>query len=263
MALRKSGLNPRVGGVFAITAGLASATIVTVQSVIENPVGFTIFLKAIAKYKQAGRMPSVSEVESIPSPTQAEAEAITKWVKDSLGDKDFVRKLENLSDPETSELLTKVKEAWESHQSGNSFLGSSNSIFDRILDFYQTLYQLTIDNIKMGYLEGYLDELIGQRIFFEFVIFISVLAIFYLFLSFLFNLLILLNKDKILNLFTNKYILLLVKYEIILSRLVVYVAPILILLVLINILVVSFWMVSNPIPYADIGINLHQYIRSK
>ena len=263
LALRKSGLSPRVGGIFALTAGVASATVVTAQSIIENPVGFIVFSRAVARYKQEGRMPTVSEVENIPSPTQAEADAISKWVKESLGNKDFVKKLEEVSDPETSELLIKAKEAWDSQQSGNSFLGSSNSIFDKILNFYQTLYQFTIDNIKMGSLEGHLDELIGQRIFFEFIIFISVLAIFYLFLAFLFNLFILLNKNKILNFFTNKYILLVVKYEIALSKIVVYVAPILILVILINILIVSFWMVSNPIPYEDLGIDLHQYIKSK
>lgn len=241
IALRKTGVNPKVGGAFALSAGLVSASVVTIQSIIENPVGFTTFLKAVGSLKNNGSLPSISEVEAMPQATSTESEVIAKWVEESMrNNKEFATKVANMSDPEVSELIAKVKEAWDSHSTGNSFLSNSNTIVEKIMQFYQSIYQATINNIKIEYPEGYLCEIIGQRIFFEFIIFITLLAIIYLFFSFLFNLLILLNKDKILNFFTNKYVLLLVRYEIMLSKFIVYVTPILILFALLNILFVSF-----------------------
>lgn len=98
--------------------------------------------------------------------------------------------------------------------------------------------------------------------FLEFILFISVILIILLFILFIFNLFIVLNKDKLMNFFNNKFILLIIKYELFLSKVFVIFIPIFILLGLLNIGFISFWLISNPIPYESLGIDLHQYVSS-
>ena len=63
-----------------------------------------------------------------------------------------------------------------------------------------------IDLIKPVSAEGYLDDLIGQQTIIHIILFVLVISLLFLFIFYLVNVIILLNKDKILSRFNNKYI---------------------------------------------------------
>ena len=105
--------------------------------------------------------------------------------------------------------------------------------------------------------EGYLDDLIGQQLFIEFLMFITVFSLIILFSLYLFIQVFLNNKEFILNKFNNKYIKYFFKYQIFLAKFSSIMLPIIIMLGLINLLVMIFYLITHPIPYEKLPIDLH------
>jgi hypothetical protein len=110
--------------------------------------------------------------------------------------------------------------------------------------------------------QGHLDDLIGQRIFIEFILLISCIFVSILFIIFIFNLIFVFNKDKIINLFKNKFIIWVLKYEAFRSQIALFIIPIFIFMGLFTIGNGLFWLLTHPIPYESLGVDLHQFVSS-
>lgn len=247
MALRKAGVSPRVGAIFALGAGSVSASVVTVQSIIGNPVGFSRFMSGLIHYRETKKFPSLKYLNQNPSLNEATIEIIKAEVENPSINQDTV--------------AAEALKAWD-NSSVTKFLDDSMSITEFLISLYESAYKLFLNSIEFGIVEGYLDDLIGQRLFLEFILFMTVIFVILLFILFITNLLILNYKDKLLSIFTNKYLLFILKYELFLSKVLVLIIPIFVLIGLLNICYILYWLISNPIPYESLGIDLHQSVSS-
>ena len=89
---------------------------------------------------------------------------------------------------------------------------------------------------------------------------ILVLSIISLFLFYIINVIFILNKDKIINRFNNKYIKLYLKYQAFLAKISLIYAPLLILFGLFVLAHGLTFLFTHQIPYMDLGIDLHTYV---
>lgn len=146
---------------------------------------------------------------------------------------------------------------------GNKFLPSSNSDFSEFINkLIDLIFKDAMQVLKPVQVQGFFDDLIGQRMFIEIILLILCICIILLFIVFIFNLIFILNKDKILKRFDNKIITFYVKYQAFLSRITLFYIPIFIFIGLFTLCHGLHWLVTNQIPYECLEIDLHQFISS-
>ena len=146
---------------------------------------------------------------------------------------------------------------------GNNFLPEDSSLNDYVLNKFFKLFEMVMGHLKPVEVSGHLDDLIGQRIFIEFLLLVMCIFVTLLFTIFIINIIYFLNKDKIIKLFNNKYINMVIKYQNILIKLNLIYLPIFIGIGLFTILNGLIWLITHPIPYTSLDIDLHQFISSK
>jgi hypothetical protein len=147
--------------------------------------------------------------------------------------------------------------------SGNNFIPEDSSLNDFILNKFFKLFEMVMDYLKPVDVSGHLDDLIGQRIFIEFILLVMCVFVTLLFTIFIINIIYFLNKDKIIKLFNNKYINMLIKYQNFVIKFNLIYIPIFIGIGLFTILNGLIWLITHPIPYTSLDIDLHQFISSK
>lgn len=147
--------------------------------------------------------------------------------------------------------------------SNNKFISSSNfdlsDIINKLTDF---MFKETMQILKPVHVQGFLDDLIGQRMFIEIVLFILCFCIILLFIIFIFNLIFLLNKDFIIKKFNNKFITFYLKYQVFVSKITLFYIPIFIITGLLTLCHGLHWLVTNQIPFECLEVDLHQFISS-
>ena len=68
------------------------------------------------------------------------------------------------------------------------------------------------------------------------------------------------NKDYIMKKFNNKFVLFYFKYQVILAKISSILLPLIIMLALIELFVGLYFLITHPIPYDKLDIDLHKYI---
>jgi len=68
------------------------------------------------------------------------------------------------------------------------------------------------------------------------------------------------NKDFIIKRFKNRFVLFFIKYQLFLSKISLFVLPLLIMVGLIELFVGLYFIITHPIPYDKLYIDLHTYI---
>lgn len=164
----------------------------------------------------------------------------------------------NQADPQ---VVTKMIE--EVKNSSNNFLPSLESYKDLIDNLLDKIFKETIQFLNPVPVQGFLDDLIGQRMVIEVLLFFSCIFTIMLVIAFFINLLFLLNKDKINKYFNNKYFSYYIKYQAFLAKLTLLYLPIFIALGLFTICHGLLWLITHQIPYNALDIDLHQFIPSK
>ena len=69
------------------------------------------------------------------------------------------------------------------------------------------------------------------------------------------------NKEFIVKRFNNRFILFYIKYQIILARISLFIFSLVILFGLIELFVGLYYLITQPVPYEDLGIDLHTYVK--
>ena len=245
MALSKMpGISPRLRVLGALGVSGVSASTITYHSAIENSVGFNRLMWSYSEYKRTGSWPSIDTVNNV-----------SKTTMDS-----FVS--EALKSANQSAVDTAVKDVVE--KSANKFLPSLDlDISSLITKFIDLIFKETMQLLNPVYVEGFFDDLIGQRMFIEVILLILAISIVFLFIVFIFNVIFLLNKDRIIKKFNNKFISLYVNYQAFLSKLTLFYLPVLIFIGLFGLCHALYWLITNQIPYESLDIDLHQYISFK
>lgn len=245
-ALRKiPGVSPPpTWGIGRVLGALASAGVsasqVTYHSAIENPVGFNRLMWGLSEFRRTGAWPNLEQVASATNDKQVN---------------DFVT--EAVKQADNTKVESIIKEV-----NGNNFLPSNSDFSDFINKLIDLIFKETIQVFKPVQVQGFFDDLIGQRMFIEIILFILCISIFLLFLIFIFNLIFLLNKDKIIKRFDNKFIILYVKYQAFISRITLFYIPIFIFTGLFTLCHGLHWLVINQIPYESLEVDLHKFISS-
>lgn len=117
-----------------------------------------------------------------------------------------------------------------------------NTIIDKI-------FTETIQIIQPVPVQGFLDNLIGQRMFIEVILFISCFFTILLIIAFFINLIFLLNKDKFIKFFDNKFCTLYFKYQAFIAKISLFYFPLFIALGLYTITHGLYWLFTHQIPF--------------
>jgi len=235
------GVSPRLRVLGALGASGVSAGSVTYHSAIENPVGFNRFMWSLTQYQKTGVWPSIEQASQVPQTS------VDSVVRESLKHVD-----QGVVDSVVKEVSGK-----------NYFLPSSDFNFsDFINKLIDSIFKETMALLKPVYVQGFFDDLIGQRMFVEVILLILAISIVFLFIVFIFNVIFLLNKDKIIKKFDNKFISLYVNYQSFFSKITLIYIPILIFIGLFTLCHGLHWLITNQIPYESLEVDLHKYVSS-
>jgi hypothetical protein len=238
-------VSPRLRVLGALGAAGVTAGQVTYHSAIENPLGFNRLMWGYSEFRRTGSWPSLDQLNNV-SEGQLEnfkEEAIKH------ANADTVNQI-------VQEVSTKTKSNGFSPFSDFNFSEFINNLIDSI-------FKNTIQLLDPVYVQGFFDDLIGQRMFIEIILLILCLSIILLFIVFILNIIFLLNKDKIIKKFNNKFITFYINYQAFFSRLTLFYVPILIFIGLFTLCHGLYWLVTHQIPYESLNIDLHQFITGK
>lgn len=240
-ALSKLGnVTPRARVLAAIGAAGATSTHIIYNSAIENSVGFHRLMYGWTEYKRTNKWPSLDAIAQNKTDTE-----INDFVVNAMKSADDT-------------IVKKIVE----ETSKNNFLPSnlSDNFFDSIVNI---IFKEIMQFIKPVQVEGVLGDLIGQRMFIEIILFLTSIFIVFLFIVLLLNLIFLLNKDRILKRFNNKFFNIYFNYQELVSKIALFYLPIFILLGLYTLTHGLHWLLANQIPYDVLGIDLNQFISGK
>lgn len=201
--LIKLNVNPRIKVLSALSAAAITTGNVIYHSALENSLGFNRFMFGLTKYNNQGNTwPSV-EVEAM----KVSEETISKFAEEYMK-----KKIDET-------VLAKVKEVLDSQS--KSFISDipdffSNLEVSKLADFF---FNVVFTILKPVSATGFFEYLVGQHI----IILISLLIIgvftSILFIIFLVNLTIFINREYLINRFSNKWIRFYVTFQ---TRLIKY-----------------------------------------
>ena len=135
----------------------------------------------------------------------------------------------------------------------NSF---SNNLIDYMFNFFFSI-------IKPVHVTGYFDDLIGQHIAIEVILLYMLIFTIILFIAYIINVVLFINKDYILNSFDNKYIKLYIKYQVFLIKMSLITFPIFILISLFTLIHGIIFLLTHNIPFEQLGVDLHVLVPSE
>lgn len=250
IALTKLGINPRFRLLGALGAGGVSTTQVIYNSAIENSVGFNRFMYSITEYKKTGKWPNIDQMNSYSE------EAVNN---------NITKALEQADQAKIKSMVEEITKLMNEKGSSSNFVSSSNNgnsnlvsnFMDSILDRFSSFF-------TPSPVSGFLDDLIGQQIVLQFVILFASVSLLLLVIAYFINNLLLLNKDFIIkHLGKNKLVVFYLKYQVISIKISLFVLPLFIFLGLMTLIQSSYYMITHPVPYEILDVNLHVYVDSK
>jgi hypothetical protein len=216
---------------------------------------------SFSEYKRTGRFPNPNNVKdvSVDELSKNINENLVKEVKDAEKLLDINVNV-NVSDSLT---VGSTSTGTGTSQSLTSNLNLNQS-FD---DLYHILNDSIINNVlnffKPVEVSGHLDSLLGVQLVLYFSIIIMAISVSLLLILYLLINIFILNKDRLLNHFNNKIVRFYIKYQTILAYISFYILPVLMIFGLLSIILASYHLITHPIPYESMDIDLHQYINSK
>jgi hypothetical protein len=214
-------------------AGLGAISISVPTTVwfhaVENPNGFNRLMYSMTEYKKNGVWPS-----NIPN---------------------------QVEDSQLNLAIDKVAEEAIKKTGGNNLVDSNLTFHDFFKDLdLDQIINFFLRAFKPVTVEGYLDDLLGQQLFIYFLLLLIVVGLIILLLVYMFINIFLHNKEFILNKFNNRFIRFMIKYQVILGKISLYVLPFYLLFGLIELLVGLHYLITHPIGWEGLPIDLHTYI---
>ena len=201
---------------------------------VENPNGFNKLMYSMMEFKRTGIWPSKI-------PNQVSDENLNPIIENAV-----------------KESIEKYEKMRTSGSSSSSFLPTDN-----LSDIFSPDYLIKyiFDLFRPVPVEGYLDDLIGQQIFIHILLMCIVISLIFLFTIFIFIVIMVQNKDFIIKRFNNKIIRFYLKYQYMLSKISIFILPIFILLGLIELAIGLHYLISHPIPWELLPLDLHTYVK--
>ena len=225
--------SPRIRALAAISTLGVTVPASVYALAVENPYGFNVLMHSAIQYTRTGEWPLLNK-NSVVTDVQ-----INKDISEV---------------PELSKVVMDTVD-----KGANTLLPVDNNLFDLI--FSNSVTQEILKIFRPVPVEGHLDDLIGQQIFITYLLLMIVLSLIVFFLFYVSINIINSNKEFLINKFSNKYIKLYIKYQFILTKISLILLPLLIMFGLIELLIGIHFLLTHLIPYEELGIDLHTYIK--
>jgi hypothetical protein len=141
--------------------------------------------------------------------------------------------------------------------SPNNNLEILNNLIDTMINNFNNIFQPSP-------VTGYLDDLIGQQIAIYFIIFFISVNLILLMIVYIVNILLLFNKEFILKHFSsNRFFQFYFKYQFLSIKISLFILPFFIFLGLFTLVHSSYYMLTHPVPYDILGVDLHIFVINK
>lgn len=224
-------------------AALSSLTITIPLNVylhaVENPNGFNRLMYSWVHYKNTGNWPA----------------DIPNNVPDSIIDTALTKNLDDVNSK-----LNSIP--------ASPFGGGEDSANFLPLNTKDLLSNLSPENLFLNFMglfrpvgvEGHLDDLIGQQLFIHFLLISIVIGLIVLFTLYFLIQTMYNNKEFYIKRFNNRFIRFYINYQIILTKISLFVLPAFIFIGLIELFVGLYFLITHPIPYEQLPIDLHTYL---
>lgn len=233
-------VTPRLRAVAALTSLAISVPTTVYFHAVENPNSFNQFMYSWLTYRKTGSWPATIILNP-------DIEKVENLVKEELV-KENQGKCVNMSKDMSSFI-------------SSDSTGNNDFINNHISSLFDKIKQILIDFVRPVPVEGYLDDLLGQQLFIHFLLIIIVVSLIFLFSVFLFIQILLYNKDYVLKRFNNKFVLFYIKYQILLSKISLFILPVFIMFGLIELFIGLYFIITHPIPYDLLPVDLHFYFK--
>ena len=225
-------VNPGLKTIASLGAIFISFFIIGFCCAVENPIGFNRFMYNLLSTKNGTGLAPVK-----------------------VGDKELNTATQKVAEEATKSSIS---------ESSNQLVGSNLEGFDQFKDLkLEKIFEYVLQPFKPGDVEGYLDDLLVQQLFIYFLLLMVVVSLIILLLVYIFINIFLQNKEFILSKFNNKFIRFIINYQIILGRISFYYIPIMMLFGLIELSVGLHYLITHPIGWEGLPIDLHTYISNK
>lgn len=230
------------------TAALATLGVTVPMTVfamaVENPNGFNRLMFSWVEYKKTGTWGVV--------PNSVSTETVKNNFEAQSGSP--LSNYENAVDVNTLSTANSKTELVGGNGINNLTNTSIDSYFKELLSFF-----------KLESLDGYFDELYGFIWFSQVLLLIISVSLLILFVLYVFNNILIANKEAIINRVNdkNKILKFYVKYQLLLSRISFYFLPLLIIIGLLEMIYISNYLISHPLPLEKLPIDTHVYISNK
>jgi len=256
-------VSPRARFLSSIAAAGATAANITYHSAVENSVGFNRLMFGLTNYQKTGVWPSLDEVSKNNTDSQInnKLDAILSSSENTPNSEGAsssnISNTTNTSN--TSDTTSSVSDVVN-----NNYIGDENPIVNIISEAFNSIPEFG-SNFLFKLFEarevvGFIDDLLGQQLIIYFSLFIILISLSLFILIFFWNLFIFSFRDIFLSYFTNKYVVWFIKYQIVLFKVSLVVLPILILF---NLFILGhglYFLITHPIPYDTLNIDLHTYV---
>lgn len=146
----------------------------------------------------------------------------------------------------------------------SSQLTSSSNSSDILFKIFDLLMANIGDLFKPVQVSGYLDDLIGQQIAIVFILLFTSIFLILLILAYIINNLLFYNKEYIIKRFgkNNKFVSFYLKYQVFCIRFSLFYLPIFIFIGFFVLIHGLYFLITHQIPYDNLGIDLHVFIKS-
>ena len=210
---------------------------------VENPNGFNRLMYSWVQYKNTGVWPATTYVE-IPNNVQ-ESTLNTAMIKNIENAQSGIYSNHSC----TNFLPLDPKDLLSNFSPENLFSHFSTYAVRRVVNLFR----------PVG-VEGHLDDLIGQQLFIHFLLISIVIGLIVLFTIYFLIQTMYNNKEFLTKRFNNRFIRFYINYQIILTKISLFVLPAFIFLGLIELFVGLYFIITHPIPYELLPIDLHTYL---
>jgi hypothetical protein len=242
LKILSNSVSPRQKVILALAASGAYTATIGVTTAIENSVGLQSnrFIFNLTEYNRTGRWPPLDSVaNNIP---------LEKM-------NDLLNKLEKAASNNNNNGSTSA--SFYSHLNQSSSAPWSD---DNIINY---VINTLLSVLKTKSVEGHLDDLIGQQLFIIFCLFFLVLCTLVLFWVYVLNTTLLHYKEYFLKRFTNKWFIKYIQYQILLTNISIIILPLFIFFYMGFALYALHFLITHQIPYENLGIDLHTYVKRK
>jgi hypothetical protein len=206
----------------------------------------------VSEYHRTGRYPNIENLEN------AATDVVNKTAAEEIknADNTIVNSIVNEAIDKNTTTTTTSDNGVSNYLPDLDLNSFSNNIIDYMFNLFFSI-------IKPVHVTRYFDDLIGQHIAIEVILLYMLIFTSILFIAYIINVVLFINKNYILNSFDNKYIKLYIKYQTFLIKMSLITFPIFILISLFTLIHGLVYLLSHTIPFEQLGVDLHVLVTSE